>query len=468
MGNPAFYLVEECGACSEPLYTGRQPPWSWWRDSFWLTRWVLVFLQFWEPKKSWFMAIHGTYFMFFWIQGNKFKTDLNWTSILTKCKHDSCSQISGFIPQSLFFMERMSQVVAVLGEISAMGTPRTSKAPMHQWSTKTRICYWIGLRVGIWVVHGWTRTMEHEDFWLTMSLNSLHHHSCLPFAAGMDETVSDCRSRRGGWSHQVSNWSAEPAANIGLESVMFDLFMRDDQDLGYQWVSCMFLCPSHHLSSLSTKNINQELQLFRGLTSSCSFWSHHFFDSAENFNISWAKGKFSEVVKYHSVSHQNFWDIWTFPTWRRWVFGIFSMPGRCSRNGASRRCFGLAPRISGGYLCHWVSITSTNNRDGGVAGNGSHLQEISLFFWGKCFAKIFWTNLRFFSANKKGKEDRPYTYHTNTRGRCLRFPECPTRPGHYKTIHDATCAADFALVWMTSPQRLIAFAHLNCFMILDV
>lgn len=159
-----FYLVEECAACSEPLYTGRQPPWSWWRDSFWSTRWVLVFLQFWEPKKSWFMAIHGTYFMFFWLQGNKFKTDLNWTSILTKCKHDSCSQISGFIPQSLFFMERMSQVVAVLGEISAVGTPRTSKAPMHQWSTKTRICYWIGLRVGIWVVHGWTRTMEHEDF----------------------------------------------------------------------------------------------------------------------------------------------------------------------------------------------------------------------------------------------------------------------------------------------------------------
>lgn len=29
----------------------------------------------------------------------------------------------------------------------------------------------------------------------------------------------------------MSNWSA---ANIGLESVMFDLFMRDDQDLGYQ------------------------------------------------------------------------------------------------------------------------------------------------------------------------------------------------------------------------------------------
>ena len=84
MGNPAFYLVEECGACSERIYTGRQPPWSWWRDSFWSTRWVLVFLQFWEPKKSWFMAIHGTYFMLFWLQGNKFKTDLNWTSILTK------------------------------------------------------------------------------------------------------------------------------------------------------------------------------------------------------------------------------------------------------------------------------------------------------------------------------------------------------------------------------------------------
>ena len=146
--------------------------------------------------------------------------------------------------------------------------------------------------------------------------------TCLPFAAGMDETVSDCRSRRGGWSHQMSNWSA---ANIGLESVMFDLFMRDDQDLGYQWVSCMFLCPLHHLSSLSTKKhyINQELQLFRGLTSSCSFWSHHFFDSAANFNISWAKGKFSEVVKYHSVSHQNFWDIWPFPTWRRWVLWEF-------------------------------------------------------------------------------------------------------------------------------------------------
>ena len=235
----------------------------------------------------------------------------------------------------------------------------------------------------------------------------------------------------------------------------------------------MFLCPSHHLSSLSTKSINQELQLFRGLTSYCSFWSHHFFDSAENFNISWAKGKFSEVPFCHSVSHQNFWDIWTFPTWRPWGrFWDFFRPGRCSRNGASRRCFGLAPRISGGYLCHWVSITSTNNRDGGVAGNGRNgSQEIS-FFWGKCFAKIFWTNPRLFLPTRKEKKrsharDRRYAYHPNTRARCLRFPECPTRPGHYKTIHDATCAADFALVWWRHPNGWLLLP-LNCFMILDV
>ena len=235
----------------------------------------------------------------------------------------------------------------------------------------------------------------------------------------------------------------------------------------------MFLCPSHHLSSLSTKSINQELQLFRGLTSYCSFWSHHFFDSAENFNISWAKGKFSEVPFCHSVSHQNFWDIWTFPTWRPWgrfwdFFGLAGAQEMVLQGDVSDWLPGSQVAIS---ATEYPSPPQTTETEVwlGMAGMAA---KRSLFFWGKCFAKIFWTNPRLFLPTRKEKKrsharDRRYAYHPNTRARCLRFPECPTRPGHYKTIHDATCAADFALVWWRHPNGWLLLP-LNCFMILDV
>ena len=289
MGNPAFYLVEECGACR-------------WTHIYWEATTVIMVEGLFLVNKvgSCILAvlgaekilIHGnSWNLFYVILAPREQIQDRFELNIYSDKNASMTLVRRFQASSLrvFFSWNechrwwLSWVRSPLWEHHAPARHLCISGQQRQESAIELVSglesglYMVGLGLWSMKIFSWQRV------WTRYII------TCLPFAAGMDETVSDCRSRRVGWSHQVSNWSAEPAANIGLESVLFDFFMRDDQDLGYQWVSCMFLCPSHHLSSLSTKNINQELQLFRGLTSSCSFWSHHFFDSAENFNISWAK-----------------------------------------------------------------------------------------------------------------------------------------------------------------------------------
>lgn len=77
MGNPAFYLVEQCGACSEPLYIlgGNH------RDHgggtlFGQQGGFLYSCSFGSRK----ILIHGNswnLFYVFWLQVNKFQIDLN-------------------------------------------------------------------------------------------------------------------------------------------------------------------------------------------------------------------------------------------------------------------------------------------------------------------------------------------------------------------------------------------------------
>ncbi len=185
-------------------------------------------------------------------------------------------------------------------------------------------------------------------------------------------------------------------------------------------------------------------------------------NSVKYHSVSWAQCP----CKHRVTSHHNFGNLDFFrgdvgditflapSLYKTDNFSADPCFGRCSTNGASRRCFGLAPRISGGVflfpcskrlsacfpMCRWLSLPLSihhlhKQQRQRWSGNGS--QEICRGM----FAKIFQNPRVFCHQKRKRLHARRDTLTIPTTWKVLTISGVSFEAWTLPIIHYGTCAA---------------------------